>query len=139
MAASKAIGLGTVAAVDAAGGSSHVTVTLVVDMTPPARSRVLTDRTALSDSLATNAVGGEQHSQYEFTQYWHPKDTNHEIIDTLFGSKAIASWKITYPFGTPINETFRGWVSGLEPETITRDGIITRKVTIQRTTDISRT
>lgn len=136
--ASKQIGLGTVNAVDAAGGSSFTTVSLIIDATPPARRRVLVDRTALTDTLATNALGGEEHSEYVFTQYWHPEDDNHEIIDDLFDSSDIASWKITYPFGTPINDSFKGWVSDLEPETVSRDGIITRRVTIQRTTAITR-
>lgn len=136
--ATKHVALGTVIAVDVAGGSSYTTITLAMDATPPARKRVRVDQTALSDTLATRLPGIEDHSEYIYNQYWHPTDTQHESVDTLFGSGAIASWKITYPFGTPVLDTFSGWVSDLEPAALQTNGMIMRKVTIQRTSAITR-
>lgn len=136
--ATKHVALGTVIAVDVAGGSSYATITLAMDATPPARKRVKVDATALSDTLATFNPGIEDHSEYTYTQYWHPTDTQHESVDTIFGSGAIATWKITYPLSTPVLDTFSGWVSDLEPASLQTNGMITRKCTIQRTSAITR-
>jgi hypothetical protein len=136
--ASKQVALGTVISVDTAGGTSYTTITLAMDATPPSRKWVAIDQTALSDTLATNAPGIEDHSQYMFTQYWHPTDTMHATLDTAAAAKTTCAWKITYPFGTPILDTFSGWISALEPATLQKDGMITRKVTVERTTAITR-
>jgi hypothetical protein len=137
--ATKHIALGTVIAVDTAGGSSYTTITLAIDATPPARKRARIPQTALSDTLATNAPGIEEASEYVFNQYWHPTDSQHASIDTLFNAKTDGSWKITYPFSVTIADTFTGWVSDLEPAVLQSNGMIMRKVTIQRTSDITRT
>lgn len=139
--ASKQIALGTVVAVDTAGGTTYVTVTLVIDATPPMRKRVRIDQTALSDTLATFAGGIEDHSEFVFNQYWQPGDTQHESIDTSFGtgSATPCHWKLTYPFGTPKNQDFLGWVSDLEPATLQTNGMFMRKVTVQRTGAITLT
>lgn len=138
--ATKQIGLGTLVKVDENDdGTSHTTVTIVMDATPPARKRARIGKTSLDDTLATFAAGIEQESEFQFTQYWHPTDTQHASIDTLFGSKAEVEWQVVYPFATPITDEFEGWVSDLEPQQIAVDGMITRRVTIQRTTATTRT
>jgi hypothetical protein len=136
--ATKHVALGTVIAVDVAGGSSFTTITLAMDATPPARKRVKVDQTALSDTLATFAPGIEDHSEYKFNQYWHPTDSQHASLDTIFGTGIEAAWKITYPFSTPILDTFNGWVSDLEPATLQTSGMIMRGVAVQRTTALTR-
>ena len=131
--ATRQIGLGTVVS---ANGDD---VTLMVDVTPPARKRVRVDQTAIDEDLATYAPGIEDHSEFSFTQYWHPTDTDHAAIDTLFANKTEATFTIVYPFTLEVTDSFTGAVSALEPESITRDGMITRRVTIQRLGDITRT
>ena len=138
--ATKQIALGTLVKVDENDdGNSHTTMTVVMDSTPPARKRARIDKTSLDDTLATFAAGIEQHSEFQFTQYWHPGDTVHQHVDTLFGAKTEVEWQIVYPFGTPVTDEFEGWVSDLEPQQLTVDGMITRRVTIQRTTATTRT
>lgn len=138
--ASKQIGLGTIVKVDEDdSGSTFTTCTIIMEVTPPARTRAKIDITAMEDTLATNAAGIEEHSEFKFKQFWHPTDTQHASIDTLFGNKNQVIWNIVYPFSTPITDQFEGWVSGMEPETITTSGTITRMVTIQRMTAITRT
>lgn len=137
--ATKQIGLGTLVKVDEDdGGSGFTTCTIVMDVTPPKRERELVDCTALDDTLATYSAGIEKHSEFTFTQYWHPTDTQHASIDTLFGSKAAVLWNIVYPFASAITESFEGFVSAVEPGTVKHNEHITRKVTIQRTGSISR-
>lgn len=131
--ATKQIGLGTVVKVNAAS------ITIVVDCTPPARVRADIDQTALDDTLATVAEGIEEASKFMFTQYWHPGDSVHEAIDTLFNSKEEKTINIVYPFTLAVTDAFGGVVCGLEPETVGTNGIIRRKVTINRKTDITRT
>lgn len=138
--ATKQVGLGTLVKVDENDdGNSHTTMTVVMDATPPARTRTRVDQTALSDTLATYAPGIEEHSEFKFRQFWHPGDTVHQHIDTLFGNSTIVEWQIVYPFGTPVTDEFEGWVSDMTPATITKDEIISREVTVQRTSAITRT
>lgn len=137
--ATKQIGLGTLVKVDEDdSGSTFTTCTVVMEVTPPARTRAKIDVTSLDDTLATNAAGIEEHSEFKFKQYWHPTDTQHASIDTLFGAKTAVIWNIVYPFASAITDSFEGWVSGMEPEAISPSGMITRTVTIQRTTAITR-
>lgn len=138
--ATKQIGLGTIVKVDEDdSGSTFTTCTVVVDVSPPSRVRAGVDQTSLDDTLETEAPGIEQKSEFKFKQFWHPTDTQHASIDTLFDSKAQVIWNIVYPFATPITDQFEGWVSGLEPETITAGGMIMRTVTVKRMTAITRT
>jgi len=137
--ATKQIGLGTLVKVDEDdSGSTFTTCTILMDTTPPKRERELVDQTALTDTLQTYAAGIEKHSEFSFTQYWHPTDTQHASIDTLFGAKTEVIWNIVYPFSSPITDSFEGFVSSLEPSTIKHNEVISRKVTIQRTSAITR-
>lgn len=128
----KLLGLGTVTKVDGAK------ITLVTNITPPARSRTLIDQTALDEELATNALGIEEHSEFTFNQFWIPGDSQHQSMDTLFNSKALAEFKIEYTNAPAVVDTFSGKVSRLAPQAIERGGMLMREVTIQRYTNIAR-
>jgi hypothetical protein len=128
--ASKILGLGTVVKV------ADAAITLLLSATPPKRSRVLIDGTALADTLATNELGIESHSEFVFTQFWEPNDTMHQSIDTLFENKTEAVFKTEYTNG--VSDSFSGKVSELAPQQIESGGLIQRQVTIQRTTAITR-
>lgn len=128
----KNLGLGTITTCNA------VQVTLITDLNPPAKKRVNIDGSTLSDELATYEPGIEDFSEYVFTHLWEPGDTMHEGIDTLFGSKAQVAFTIAYADTGTTTETFNGKVSDLEPQPITKDGLLSRKVTVQRTGAISR-
>ena len=108
-----------------------------LDGTPPARKRVRIDATSLSDTLSTYKMGMEDHSEFSFTQFWDPLDTLHAAIDTLFANKTQVIWTITYTSSEV--DSFEGFVSALEPTTITKDGLLQRKVTVQRKTATTRT
>lgn len=130
--AAKNLGLGTVLTVNA------VTLTLGIDATPPGKKRALIDGSTLTDTLATYEAGIEEHSEYMFTHFWEPGDTMHEGIDTLFGNKTEVAITIDYTDSGTTTETFNGIVSDLEPQTIQKNNLLMRKVTIQRTGAISR-
>ena len=115
-----------------------VEVTLITDATPPGKKRVLIDGSTLTDALATYEAGVEDFSEYTFNQFWEPGDTVHEGIDTLFGSKAEVAFTIAYNDTGVTTETFNGVVSDLEPAPIQKDGLLMRKVTVQRTGSIGR-
>lgn len=138
--ATKQLGLGTLVKVDEDdSGSVFTTCTILMETTPPKRERELVDATALDDTLQTYSPGNEKHSEFSFTQYWHPTDTQHASIDTLFGAKTLVLWNIVYPFSSPVTDSFEGFVSALEPASIKHNEHISRKVTIQRTGAITRT
>lgn len=136
--ASKYLGLGTIFKVDEDdSGSTFTTITLCVDGTPPARKRVRIDGTTLDATLSTYELGMEDFSEFTFTQLWDPIDTQHASIDTLFGSKAVVIWTITYT-STEV-DSFEGYVSALEPSPLTKDSLNARKVTVQRKSANTRT
>lgn len=124
--ANKYLGLGTVVK------KGTDAVTLVVSGTPPGKSRVRVDGTALSDTLQVYELGIEAFSEFVFDQFWHPGDTDHDAIDGLFDSKADTSFVIEF---TAANRkwTFNGKVSDVEPQPVVHDGVLQRRVTIQRT------
>lgn len=136
--ATKKVALGSLVKV-AETGSAFTTIGLTRTITPPARIRAKVDGTVLADTLATNEPGIEEHSEFEVLQFWEPGDTNHEIIDTLFGSSAKVDWQVVYPFDTPVTDEFEGWVSDMEPEPLEVGNIIGRMFKIQRTGAITRT
>jgi hypothetical protein len=136
--ASKYLGLGTLFKVDEDdSGSTFTTITLCIDGTPPARKRVRIDGTTLDATLSTYELGMEDFSEFTFTQLWDPIDTQHASLDTLFGAKTVVIWTITYT-STEV-DSFEGYVSALEPTTLTKDGLCSRKVTVQRKTATTRT
>src|SRR5690349_12267591 len=124
--ASKLLGLGTVVKVDEDdGGSGFTTVTLVVDCKPPAKRRVKIPAIALADTLATYMGGIEDFSEFEFTHYWDPTDTQHVSSDTLFALGSATAGKVLWNivYSNNVTESFEGWLSDLEAETIVVDGI----------------
>ena len=131
--AKRTLGLGTVVK------SADDAITLVTNLTPPARSRALIDGTVLTDDLATNELGIEEHSEFTFTQFWEPGDTDHEKVDTAFNTKETKVFKIEYTNSPQVTDTFSGKVSRLAPQPIELNGLLQREVTIQRTTSIART
>lgn len=136
--ATKQISLGSLLKVDHDQNAVFESMTLVVEITPPPRTRAETDGNDLGDTLEVNLLGRESQSKMEFDQFWHPGDTEHEKMDTLFGSKAEADFQIVTPHATPVTDEFSGQVIGLTPESLTPTGAYKRKVTIQRTTAITR-
>lgn len=137
--ATHVLGLGTVVSVDEDdSGATFTAVTLVIDATPPGRERQEVDKTVLTDTLETANAGIELASHFTFTQYWHPKDTVHASLDTLFGSKTQVIFTIAYA-NSADTDSFEGIVVKLEPEQIVKDKHIGRKVTVRRNTAITRT
>jgi hypothetical protein len=136
--AGKYLGLGTVLKVDENDdGLLHTAITLAVDATPPARKRVRIDGTTLGDTLSTYELGMEDFSEFSFNHLWDPLDAQHVSFDTLFVAKTVVEYQIVYTSGE--TDEFEGYVSALEPATITKDGLLSRKVTVQRKSDITRT
>ena len=132
------LGLGTVVSVDENdGGTGFTACTLVVDTKPPVRERELIDKTTLDGTLSTYSMGIEKHSEFSYTQYWEPGDTQHESVDTLFVSKNPVLWNIVYVDGT--TDSFECVVSKMDPGVIKVNEHLTRAVTMQRTGAITRT
>lgn len=135
--ASKWLGLGTVLKVDEDdNGSGHTTITLIVDATPPARKRVRIEGTTLDATLSVHELGMEDFSEFSFTQFWDPIDTQHASLDTLFTAKTVVEWQIIYTSGE--TDEFEGYVGKLEPQPLTKDSLNARKVTVQRKSDTTR-
>ena len=137
--ASKQAALGSIFKVDATQGGVFASHTLVEQVTPPPRVREEIDAKALEDTLDVPLTGIEGVSKVELVQHWHPGDTEHEKLDTLFDSQDEADFQIVSPHGTPVTDEFSGKVVGLTPETLEPSGAWKRGATILRTSDITRT
>lgn len=133
---SRVLGLGTIVKVDDDdSGSGYTTLSLMVSVTRPGRKRVRVDNIALEDTLATDAAGIEDKSDYEFEHYDDPGETNSQILTTLFANKTPVLWQILYAdSGT---ETFEGIVMELSPQPIKHNENLMRKVTVHRTGSIT--
>jgi hypothetical protein len=136
--ADKNLALGSVVKVDHDADATYTVVGNVTSVTPPGRKRVRVDQTALADTLKTYALGIEDFSEFTFAQYWDPGDTNHEIIDTLFGNNTDVNWQCLYGSAPIQTDQFSGKVSDMTPGELTTDGMIMRTVTVQRTGAITR-
>ncbi|GAA4442932.1 phage tail tube protein [Bremerella cremea] len=136
----KRIGKGAKVEVDHDGNLTYTKIGLMKDITPPGRSRAGADDTELDADLMTEFPGIEEVSEFTFTQFWHAGDSNHEMIDDLFdeGEDGIVSWRITYPYSTPVTDTFSGWVKNITPAQIVKEDIMSRQVTVSRTSAITR-
>jgi hypothetical protein len=134
----RTLGLGTVLAVDDDdSGTVFTTISLAVSATPPPRRRVRIPGTALADTLATEEAGIEDVSDYVFTHYYEPNETNGNLMTTLFAAKTKVLWQITY--ASSDIEAFEGLVMAIEPQQIVTDQLLTRQITIHRTGAISYT
>lgn len=129
----RTLGLATVLKMDDDdSGSVFTTITLVVTATPPARKRIRVSGVALSDTLETDEMGIEAKSDYTFTTFREPNDTQSAMFNTLFTNKTQIIWNITYASGDI--ETFEGVVSDIDPGQVVHDQFLTEQITIHRKT-----
>lgn len=139
MAADFAIGLGTLVKVDHDGDTSFDTISAIPELTPPGQEREEVDITVLEDTMEQMRAGIDRATTFEFMLRWDPTDTNHAIISTLYGSKAIVNWQIVLPFETPITGAFAGYVSAIRPEKVEKGQPIRCNVTVRRTGPVTWT
>lgn len=137
--ADKQIALGTILKTDITLAATFVTHTLVKEITPPPRLREEIDGKDLGDTFDVPLLGIEQVSKATFKQYWHPGDTEHEKMDTVFGSKISFDVQIVTPHAAPKTDKFTVKCVGLTPETLSNGGVYSRDVTLLRTSAITRT
>lgn len=132
----RTLGLGTVLKFDSDdSGSGYDTITLAVTATPPPRERALIDGTTLGDTLATNVIGIETHSAYQFEVDWEPNDTQHALFITIFAAKTQLLWQIVY--ASSDIATFEGVLTKMTPQGITIDGLLREQYEVQRMTAIT--
>jgi len=139
MTATKQAAHGTLFKIDPDGNSSFDTLTLTTDVTPPPRVREEIEGRELADDFEVPILGIEMASKFDVVQFWHPGDTNHELIDTAFDAKTDFAAQIVTSHNTPVTDEFNVKVVGLTPETLTPGGTYKRTVSFLRTSDITRT
>lgn len=137
--ATKTIALGSVVKFDDNNDTIFDVVGEIRNATPPPRSYARIADDDLGDVLETQQQGIEEASDFEFLQLWEDGDTAHEKIDTAFSTKTNFAWQIVYPYTTPRTWEFTGRVMEIAPETLEKGNIIARKVTVHRTSAITKT
>jgi len=137
--ATKQIALGTILKTDHDSDTTFESMTLVSEITPPARAREEIEGKDLGDTLDVPLLGIEAPSRLEFNQFWHPGDTEHEKLDTLFANKTVFSAQIVTPHSTPVTDEATFQVVSLTPEQLTPSGAYKRGVVLLRTSAITRT
>lgn len=136
----RVLGYGTVVKVDEDdSGSVFTTVGGSKELTPPPKEWFEVDGTTLDDAFEVIGPGIQKSGQFTFTQIWIVNSTNHQILDTLFASKAHVKWQVVYPQGTPVTDEFEGWVQKLAPMVKSNNEYWTREITVRQTTAITRT
>ena len=134
----RVLGYGSLVRVDPAGGSSYTTLTGCTAITPPDKEWNKVDGTTLDDVFEIARGGIQKATELVFSQVWIVFSTNHIIPDTLFASKAIATWVVSYPQGTVVTDTFSGWVSKITHAVKGPNEYWTREITVTTTTAITR-
>lgn len=127
----RTLGLGTVLKYDT------TTITLAVSNTPPPRRRARVNGVTLGDTLATDSFGIEEQSDYTFTCFIEPNDTQHAAFHTAFGSKTSYTWHIV--FASADDMAFAGTLVAIEPQGVAVDNLVQEQYTVHRTGAISWT
>lgn len=114
----------------------------VKSITPPSKSRGKIDLTDLDDEIMIYTDEDvPEIGEVELEVYWHPNDTNAELLDTLFDQDdpddRIGEWVITYTKHA-VTDSFSGFIVKVEPSALESKAHVGRKVTIQPTTTITR-
>ena len=112
-------------------------------MTPPPRTRAEVDGGILAEDFHVPLGGREDSSEYGFTMFDDPDDSTVQAIDTLFESKAEASWLILYtqspgPSSGFYSDEFKGRVIGLAPDARDPSAPATKSLVVRRTSAITR-
>lgn len=137
--ADRQVSLGSVVKLDHDDNATFDAVGLITNVSPPPRTRQRVNAMVLGDDLETDKMAAEAISDMTITQLWHPGDTEHEKIDTLFDSKDEVSWQIITPHSTPVVDEFVGVVASLDPSPREAGNMIARDFTVHRVSAITRT
>ncbi len=133
------LGYGSIVKVDDDdSGTVFTTLTGTTAITPPDKEWFKVDGTTLDDVYEVSRGGIQKATDLVFSQVWIVKGTNHEIIDTLFASKADVLWQVIYPQGTTVTDQFGGWVSKVTAAVKGPNEYWTREITVTTTTAITR-
>lgn len=135
MAQSKNIGHGCTFARVTAGPT---TIGQVRSITPPTFSREDVNATTLDDVVQYNLPSDpEDPGEVTIEMLWTSGETNDELLDTDFGARTIASWKIVYPSPISRTATFSAWVKSLSPGQLVSNDVIMRTATFRLTSAIT--
>lgn len=135
MAQSKNIGHGTTFYRVTSGPTQ---ITQVRSITPPTFSREDVNATDLDNTVQYNLPSDpEDPGEVTIEMFWTSGETNDELLDTAFGSRAIDSWKIVYASPITRTATFSAWVKSLSPAQIESNSVISRTITLRLTTAIT--
>lgn len=141
--ADKQLGCGTILKLDHDNDNAYDAMTLVEDITLPPEIPSRAEAVELTDKIIVPVLGPDETSEFEFNQYWHPGDTEHEKLDTHLNTPATRNTpmgvQVVTPHATPVTIEFQALVAGLTKPTITNRGYYKRTVTMIRTTPITRT
>lgn len=98
---------------------------------PSTSERVVTDL----DSTAVETGGGlTDYGNVSLENFVVTSDAGQTAMQALFNSKALSSFKVTYPSGTTPNRTFPGWVKSFpDVGDASIDGSVTGTIDIRRT------
>jgi hypothetical protein len=136
----RVLGYGSVVSVDDNDSGSVFTVLSgCTSITPPDKEWFKVDGSTLDDAFEVIRGGTQKATEFVFAQVWIVKSTNHEIIDTLFGTKNPVLWNVVYPQGTAVTDSFEGYVSKVTAAVKGPNEYWMREITVQATSLITRT
>ena len=134
----KQIGHGSELWVDHDADATFTQLANVLKITPPPATRDDVDMTTLeSELMEFEPSDPPDFGELSCEIHWHPGQANSDIPDTLFAARTKCNWKIVFPFSTPVNKTFQGWVKSLTPADLASKEAIRRTIVIRLTSAIT--
>jgi len=112
--AAKSVALGTLVRIDFDGGTTYTTVGRIKGAQPPNQTGTEADGKELNDTLDVPIPGIESPSEFTFTQYWYPGDTEGAKVDDAFDARrddagsggGVLGVQLAYPHdGTDSSDT----------------------------------
>lgn len=138
MAKEKRTGQGAKISIDFTGAdSTYDVLECTSDLTPPGSNNAAVAAACLEDDEITHVPGQGEATTLVFNQFWHPTNTTDAKVDAARASRTTINVKIEYPFSTKVDEKWNGFVEDITPDNLGGNIILSRQITIRRTTPIT--
>lgn len=129
------IAFGYVVKWDPTGATTWETIGKVRGLTPPGDEMDFTDATTLEDTREQMLPGVKKATDFTFTALWRNADDLYEDMKAAMIAKDDANWQLVSPHGTPVTETFRGFIKSISRPAENGSDVLTCQVTVMTTSE----
>lgn len=124
-------GVGTILYLDHDADDTYVAVSCITEVKPVGYVRgTETDEPCLGDTSVKEDTGDLQFSPIEAMMHYTANDTLNQNLETAITNDDVINVAIKLPYSTAVYQYTTAKISELEPETVTRENKIKRKITL---------